>query len=497
MTGPTRTRQQPSRRKIEYVPVAREVDTYGGRDLRQIEGEMAARRPIRDVSEWGNVDIDSLMMSIRSRLSTEMAYALTTFTLLSTMKGQTPGSGFPIFQCVDLLEEVLDLLEEQAFDGVDDTFDIDIDSHVTTNRELMNAISEAEYEPFSVLAPRQGSKNPSLGPKQRPGNLVLAVLNIIRNLSVIADNVDFLARHQRLVELLLRVCAVTPKAYPPSPSSPALSLVDIVTVRKDTLYILCSLSSSLHLPDASPPTKATTRMTNRVFQLIVSYLVDPSEAVSPFACVQTAAVTHIGHVKPPSLADIALDVFTRLSQSDENRQVLAKAIPRESLMRLFVSLVHRLPVLDADFQLIMREQWLSYLEKTIMAIYSLAFFAPPDLKNKVKSDRSLGFKGVMLRMVHKFLMNQESRVWFMVCTRRAIEAMKVLDDAEDSFDSSKSAVPTMSFGMGFGEVGDNGLDKGTGLLGGHRELAWDMLMVREVFADEVLFRELESLARVE
>ncbi len=39
--------------------------------------------------------------------------------------------------------------------------------------------------------------------------------------------------------------------------------------------------------------------------------------------------------------------------------------------------------------------------------------------------------------------------------------------------------------------------KESGLLGGHRTLAWDLLMQREVFGDEVMFGELESLARVE
>ena len=125
-----------------------------------------------------------------------------------------------------------------------------------------------------------------------------------------------------------------------------------------------------------------------------------------------------------------------------------------------MSLVHRLPVVDADFQLVTRELWLSYLEKNIMAIYSLTFLAPPELKRKVKTNRSLGFTTVMLRMIQKFLMNlnQEGRMWFLVCACRAIEAMKVVDKCEDSFETPKSTLPTMVFGMGYGEVGENGTD---------------------------------------
>lgn len=497
-----RIRQQPSRRKIEYVPLAREVDTYGGRDLRSLENEVAnlpQRRPLRDINDWGTVDIEALTMSIRSRLSTELSYALTTFTLLSTMRGQTPGSGFPIFQSADLLDEVLDLLEEQAFDGVEDSIESDLlqqDSRITTNRALVNMVTESQSQSFATLEIHQGSKNPDSGPRQRPGNVILAVLNIIRNLSTIPDNLDFISRHTRLVDVMLRLCTIN-KESPPLPISPALSLGDLVIVRKDTLYTLTNIAGNIHLANATSST--TFRMASRAFQLVSSYLIDPIEAVSPLACMQLTGIPANGNFKPPLLADIALDVLTRLSQSDSNRQVFAKTVPQASILRLFEALVHRLPIVDADFQLVAREAWLSYLEKNIMAIYSLAFLAPPTMKQKVKADRTLAFKSVMLRMIQKFVVgpNNEGRGLFNVCTRRAIEAMKVLDDAEDSFDTSKSAVPTMSFGMGYGEIGDNGAEKGTGLLGGHRDAAWDMLMMREIHSDPIMFGELESLARVE
>jgi SWI/SNF chromatin-remodeling complex subunit SWI1 len=398
-------------------------------------------------------------------------------------------------QCVDLLEEVLDLLEGRAFEGVEDLSALDSLEHHLTNRELVNALHELESEPFASLELRQGSKDPTLGPRQRPGNIILTITNILRNLSFIPDNCNFLAQQERMIDLLLRVCAVTTKDGKPAAVSPALSLVDIITIRKDALHTLMHLAGFLHFSD--PPSKVTSTIVTRIFQLIASYLVDPAEAVSPVGCLQLAGI--VGNLKPPYLADVALEVFTRLVQSDVNRKVFSRAIPDVSLRRLFVSSVHRLPVVDADFQLMVRERWLSYMEKTIMAIYSLAFVCSPELKKQIKGDRSLGFKGIMLRMIQKFLMNpnQELKQLFAVSTRRAIEAMKLLDDCEDSFDTAEATPATLSFGMGYGEVGDSGTEKGTGLLGGHRELAWDMLMLREVHIDGVMFGELESLARVE
>jgi SWI/SNF chromatin-remodeling complex subunit SWI1 len=71
-----------------------------------------------------------------------------------------------------------------------------------------------------------------------------------------------------------------------------------------------------------------------------------------------------------------------------------------------------------------------------------------------------------------------------------------VDDGEDSFDTSQpTTLPIMSFGMGYGEVGESEKERGTGMLGGHRGVTWDLLMLREM--DDVMFAELESLARVE
>ncbi|KAK7064389.1 hypothetical protein R3P38DRAFT_2824227 [Favolaschia claudopus] len=493
MPTPARPRQRPSRRKIEYVPLAREIETAGGRDMKMIENEIFAapqRRPLRDINDWGLVAVDALMMSIRSQLSTELSYALTTFTLLSSMRGDTPTSGFPIAQCPDLLDEVLDLLEERAFDGLAD-LDTPEAHPVATHKELVNALLEVESEPFAGLKPRQGVKDPDLGPRQRPGNIVLAIMNILRNLSFIADNANFLVQQERMLDLMLRVCSVQLHDGRPAATSLALSLGDLISIRKDTMHTLMHLSGALHFTD--PPSKTTLRIVSRAFELLASYLVDPTEAVPPLAWMQS------GINKPPFLADVALETFTRLVQSDVNRKVFSRALSERSLRVLFTSCVHRLPVSDHDFQLMIRDRWLSYLEKTIMTIYSLAFIAAPDLKRKLKADRNLGLKGVMLRMIQKFLMtpNPEVKAHFAVAARRAIETMKVLDDCLDSFDTSEAAPATLSFGMGYGEVGDSGIERGVGLLGGNRDVAWDLLMLREVQNDGVMFSELDSLSRIE
>jgi SWI/SNF chromatin-remodeling complex subunit SWI1 len=180
-------------------------------------------------------------------------------------------------------------------------------------------------------------------------------------------------------------------------------------------------------------------------------------------------------IKPPSVPDIALQVFTFLGYPDSNRQIFSQAVSQFEYGTCSKHLIHRLPVTDVDFQLMAQDLWLGYLEKVIMAIYALAFLSPPVLKKKIKADRTLGFGRVMLRMVQKFLLGavSQGRTIFMVSAKRAVEAMKVIDDGKDSFDTSQSTSPTLAFGMGWGDVGDNGPEKGTGLLGGHLDVTWD------------------------
>ncbi|KAF7306743.1 ARID domain-containing protein [Mycena indigotica] len=496
---------RPSRRtrnKIEFVPRAREIEHTGGRDLGPFEDDsLPMRRPMRELQDWGNVSVDHLALSIRSQLSTELAYALTTITFFSTMRGDTPNQGFPIGQCYELLDDMLDVLEDRAFGGAEDDFSAK-DYVMATHKELTTAHVDAENETFASLHPRQGSKYPDVGPLQRPGNTVLAITNILRNLALIPDNHQFLVKQERMFDILLRLCSVTRKDGTLVASSHILSLIDLITVRRDvlsTLMHLCSPNTPAHtqgivLSDAS--SQVVLRIAYRAFHLLASFIVDPKEAVSPLSWIQVGGSVN----RPPLAADIALETFTRLAQEDPTRKVLSQIIPPASIRRFFTACLHRLPVADQDFQILAREGWLGYTEKIIMTIYELAFIAPPSLKRSLKADRNLGFRSVMLRLVQKFLTIPavEMRAHFSIAVRRAVEAMKVLDDGEDLFDTSEVTVTTLSFGMGYGEGAESNHERGTGLLGGHRELTWELLMQRDVLRDVVLFNELESyyVARV-
>ncbi|KAI0639294.1 hypothetical protein C8Q77DRAFT_1046559 [Trametes polyzona] len=503
----TRTIRQPSRRKIEYIPYAREVDTAGGRDLQFIQNELhhTATRAVRRLEEWGHVDIDALTLSLRSRVSTEVSYALTTFTLLTLMRGPNQSGGFPIMHAPDFLDEMVDLIEDLAFDEEEDIGYQDDTSPIVTHKELVNTLVEDGSKPFAGLEREPGSKDPNHGPRHRPAEVIIYTLNVIRNLSVAGENQDHLAKHEKLLPVLLRLCSLAPseKNASPRPLSKVLTLADLITIRKDVVNLLFNISVYIHLSPASP-SKQLLLTVRRAYEVIASFLVDSSEAVSPFQWIlQTGIPPTVHQPKPPAAADMALETFSRFTLPDDNRQVVSIAVPRPWQWALFEALVHRLPVADNDFQVIMRDVWLTYVERLLMALYSLAFLAPPALKERAKTDRPLGFAKVMLRLVKKFtvLAPPELRHHFAISVRRAVEAMKVVDDAEDAFDQGAQSrgsanAPALAFGMGYGEQGDGRVERGMGMLSGYHEDITLGLMMHQDVVDPFLFSELESLVRV-
>jgi len=80
--------------------------------------------------------------------------------------------------------------------------------------------------------------------------------------------------------------------------------------------------------------------------------------------------------------------------------------------------------------------------------------------------------------------------------RRAIETMKLVDEGKDSFETPENSMPSVAFGMGYGEDGHNSDEIGTGMLGGFQEeITWGVM--RSGMLDMVMFSEMESLSRVQ
>ncbi|KAH8835206.1 hypothetical protein DL96DRAFT_1702213 [Flagelloscypha sp. PMI_526] len=469
--------QQPSRHKITYVPLAREVETVGGHNLQEIALAHQQPRPLRSSDDWGTLEIDALTLSLRSRLSIELSYALTALSMLSTTR-VSETRGFPLQKAHDLFDELLDLLEETAFpDGVPSSSP-DLDAPIASNKQLIDQVFEQESRPFASLAPKDPPRERTL--TAQPRHIIVTISNCIRNFATSEENAMLKTGNWRS-------------------ATPVLSLADVIGLRKDALYVLSYTVEYIQLsPQGQPATEEMMQLVSEAINILASYIVDPDESLAPFATIHTPEKPQPTSLRPPPLTDLSLETFNRLAHLDSNRAVLAKLVSQDRLWTLLQSIVRRMPVIDVDFRLLRQTEWLVFTERLLLCMYTIAFIAPPSFKKKAKMDRHLGVAGTLSRMITMFSASPESRATCAVAMRRAIETMKVFDDALDSFDTSKSVtVPTLSFGMGYGEGSNANVEWGVGIYATKRDWALGLLMQQDIFQDVDVFKELESLARVQ
>ncbi|KAH7105322.1 hypothetical protein BKA62DRAFT_689319 [Auriculariales sp. MPI-PUGE-AT-0066] len=520
------------RNKIEYVPLKREVTSYGGRDIDAIDQELSRahqRRPIRPIDEWATIDIEVLQLCIRARTRTELSYGLTTLQYVCAMRSATnpadpPGTqerGIQLSSAPELLEDLLDLAEETAFGPGFDGLGIGLGSRTTlpsypatesaaagsrpwTHRELIALVEESGGNAFASLNDVPNFADRTRDPLPRKATYILAPLAIMASLAPTLENDIIMAKHPRLLEALLRLCTLDPPCAPtkqdgplkaPRSVSSILALKDVVDIRKHVLWILFGFGSThVTLAHHSP------EVTRMAFELLSSFLVDQDEALSPWKLLQELGGTlQSTDVHPPTLQAMALETLTQLALHDENRMAIARLVPAPRIQTLFTALVYRLPVAERDFHVLFKTAWLVWTEHIVMSLYTLAFLAPPSIKRAVRTNTRLGFGAIMLRFVRRLTVGigQEFREPFLSVTRRAIELVKVVDDAEDVFDTpAATGGAILGFGMGYGESTVQRMEKGTGIYGGHQDAVWSVLSMGPSVLDDVMFAELDSLARL-
>lgn len=528
--------QQP-RLKIAYRPLSRPLNSYGGRNLLAIEKERAmtqARRTVRPLEEWGEIDMEGLTLSIRSRLNVELSYALSTVLVLSSFIGRegNGNSGLPLERCGDLVMVLVDLLEEVAFDGEEEEAVENVDAvaeetesseaSTWTHQELIKIAREDGSGLFAMDGDSQRHR-PSKGPDYRSEETVLTILRIFRNCSMFPPNQELLAKAERVTDLIVRICALQgdplsksstpPSSSEPRPLSPRLTLSALLKARDHACHYLGNVVDHLQFKTLLPQTPP------RIFRLAASYLTSGTAALSPFQTSQQVA-RGTGReallALPPAASDLAADFLSRFTHLDEHRKALSNVLSTEEVMTLFNALVRMLPVTREDFMVISaiqptREPWVGYLERAMLCVYSLVFLAPPEIKRKMGKH---GIAAIVTRLAkfymrcvtpegESFLPRYERGTQhpFMVISRRGMETLRLLDTPKDCFAddlSSSSGVGFPTFGIGYGEPDAMGFkvgDDGVGLLAGSwQSVVEDMLAVPGVEDD--FFAEMESLVRL-
>ncbi|BGP12501.1 hypothetical protein JCM10213_006934 [Rhodosporidiobolus nylandii] len=401
------------RRKIEYTPLTRPVDTHGGCDLPLAEQTILraekARRP-RNLHDLGTVDIHSLTMSLRCRLPAEVAYALNALGLIAQSIQLEPNDGgvpFPLERCGDLLEELLELLEEMAFG----TGDEDGEEGEPAREE---EVERPPFEPprsyrdlFRLVTEEAGKLAPPPQPERArfeplPGSdTVLAILNLLRNVSRAPENANLFGRQRRVLDVLARVSALPLQqerrstARYPLPVTPAESLA----IKKDVLEVLNTFGLDVRLAEHD---EAAQR---GVVDLLLFFLRDAEQQGEQLFFDLTSTPSLASRLpQPTSLAippylELGLSALARVALLDANRAVLARLLPPDDLFSLFSSLVHRLPVTEQDFQLCTFEAGLVHVYHTCLALYNLAFLAPLPVKRRLRDEPR--FAKALMRVVKR------------------------------------------------------------------------------------------------
>lgn len=287
--------QQDSPRRpdpVTYVPKTRNVETYGGVDLKYFD--MFEIKPmVAQLPELGTIDIHAVIMSLKSGMKMEMANALNTLTMLTV---HTP---MALGQCDDLLDSLLDILDQDFF-GYGRTTTTEDDNNVV-QVNYANLFDMSLDEMKSLIPTLEDSTSEIwLSLRER----CLCILNLLRNFSFIPTNVDYLATHSRFVATLLKLLNYTrgikEEDWDDARRSEAwfvgVRRMDTLDHRKSVLMIFSNIGVRLRLAD---PTMA------RAFvRLLHDFLTHGPDTYYSLLASETLAKIAVGYENQKVLAEL-------------------------------------------------------------------------------------------------------------------------------------------------------------------------------------------------
>ncbi|KAG1080441.1 hypothetical protein G6F42_023354 [Rhizopus arrhizus] len=144
--------QQP-KQQITYIPKTRNVETYGGVDLKYFD-KFEIKPPVPHLNELGVVDIQALIMSLKSGMKMELTNALNVLTVLTVQpqihaQQQQQPPHLPLHQCDDLLDVLLDYLEQDIL-GTSSRFPTLHDETVKDEKSQDQVLNDLTYTDLAL-----------------------------------------------------------------------------------------------------------------------------------------------------------------------------------------------------------------------------------------------------------------------------------------------------------------------------------------------------------
>jgi SWI/SNF chromatin-remodeling complex subunit SWI1 len=481
--GPSTPPSKRVRYRVEYAPYHRDLETYGGWDLRTIVKETEWSDQSREclmVDDLGQVDIESLCMSVRSRLQSEVTYALTVLDMLSMPgKGEDKG-GLGLMHCGDLLSDLVDLVEEEAFGeggwmawiSTNEGMRQSDNSSLANSHQALLDIS-AEQDVLPVLFGNRGEL-------ECRAETVLVAVNLLRNFSLMNDNHPILVKHPRFMEVMLRVCDLR-LAFTVKDVVSSLRVSDVLRLREDVLDILHGLSANIDL--GLLPHDATEAL----FDLLLSHLRD-CQSGNVLERLLAGSTDEMDLSERPRLA---LEVLSQLSSTDHNRRIL-RLLPADKLLDAFFTCLRYLAFNSPDIAVICTQPGaLDVQGKLAVCLYNLAFLAPLQIRTVIREQTGVMMTISLALQIHGNLPPHPS---YGLILRRLGETIGVLNGPDDLVGEGR----ILTFGANASARGLRGLQDSKTLVApgilAQREdqLLFDMLQTgrRSGDLDQVAFGEL-------
>jgi hypothetical protein len=372
------------------------------------------KQPPSVENDLGLVDIHSLMMSLRSRLSSEVSFALNIINHIGLSVANSQErylQNFNFQHFPELLEEILELYEETLEHVFEPRAGRRMLSPEINFRQLMELMYEDETT-FNGF--EESEDDPARLNLNHHENVLFSLIGIFRNFSMLEQQIPVLFADETLLTHLLNSCALRYE------TTTSLRPVDLFQVRKDVLQILCNSAYKLSLFNWNPT------LSEDICHLVYFFLKD-SLGASPVQDGSTPSISPTSLGKHHHI-ELAIATLSKVYVSDQNRLVLSKASP-ESLESILNCLISLFPIIEEDYRLTLSETSIVSFQNHIMAIYNFVFILPQSLLREYKTRQDLvrPISRLIYLMIGGNNSNRVQNNFYIESSQRLMEILKVLN----------------------------------------------------------------------
>lgn len=390
-----KTSPKRARYKVEYNPLHIPMTHMSGWDERAVRSTFPKNNlahPSHSIHELEIVDMEAVLMGLRSRLPRELSYALAVLSMLSMPHPEDQLDGLPLMHLPEIFHELLDLLDEAMFgeDGYE-AWTEKMQSREHTAGLDLASLSFEDFEKIgrhwdvSMSDDTVGVEGSPKAKQERTGgttDIVLAALNLIRNFSMFEDNRPLMGNESRLFVTLSRIIdtRLVRLSGQQHSAEQVLSVAEYGTVCRDSIVILTNVGSHVRL---STIPFACTEAVFRLLSRTISSSFDISAFKdSPYGYCPDSKLVPIPHLQSNYRA---AEAFYAISGSDANREAFAR-IEEDELVEMYSRLIRLLPVTQRALEsLVQVDAYLLTIEAVALALYSLTFLSPLPVRSRMRA----------------------------------------------------------------------------------------------------------------